>query len=496
MRSRIIVVVSLCAAGVLGLGPAPGTAPALANALGASSIGAGATHVVVESRSSAADTPLGPRRTTSPATVAPATTVVSPSAPARPAGADTAPQLRSLAGTAAGSPTAPLPRPPVHTDARRLSGPWLGVLEPDGSHSPAERAAGMTVVDFELHWRAYEPTQGVVDPAYVAQMRGLLNSFRAAGMQVILQPGIEDAPAWVYNLDGNTRFVNQYGDVFMGDGEGPVANAVFDAAVQRAQQAYIAQIATDFGDAWFGVRVGGLQYGELKYPANAYNGHVNSYWAFDGAAQAGSPVPGWRPGQADPAKATAFLDYYLQKLTNYQNLLLTAYRSHFSGWLYVLYPSWGLRPGEIQAAAATDLNGSTPTTGWNSLAYGVDWARQVNSITVLGTVAYTTWLERGDDSTTDPVHMSPLRYLAMLAHGHGLPVAGENAQPGVSGAALTDLIRRVLDVRAVGVMWFFEPSLVAAGGAGLRTLGAATTWSAAAPSRRTPQISTFSLQRS
>ncbi|TMC46991.1 MAG: hypothetical protein E6J20_20355 [Chloroflexi bacterium] len=225
-----------------------------------------------------------------------------------------------------------------------VSPPAFGIVGVDGTHLAAERAAGVSTLLFEIRWSDYEPQQGIVDQAYLSAARSRLAAMRQAGFRVVLEAGLASTPTWVFALDGNTRFVNQYGDVYHGLSAGDPANGVFDSSVRSAQAGYIAQLAHDFGDVFDTIRVGGLEDDELRYPGPSYNGHSNSYWSFDADAQAASPVPGWRPGQAGTTQASSFLDYYLQGLTGYQNWLIGAYRSHFSAWLQVLYPSWGLRP--------------------------------------------------------------------------------------------------------------------------------------------------------
>jgi hypothetical protein len=346
----------------------------------------------------------------------------------------------------------PAPAPP--------SGPmFFGVLQATAQHAGEERAAGITVGELELNWSAYEPGPGQFDAGYAAQQRARMDGLRAAGLNVVLDVGLQYPPGWVFGIDGNTRFINQYGDVWHAGISEDVPNAVFNGGVRNAEAAYIARVAADFGDNFYAVRAGGLLQNELRYPAATYNGHGNSYWAFDGNAQAHSPVPGWRPGQAGQAQAAAFIDYYLQSLTDYQGFLLGTYRSRFpSAWVQLLKPSWGLRPGDVEQAVARNLDGSTSAAGWGTLSMGLDWQRQVKAVNDSHVQLYCSWMERGDDGGT-PNTMGPGHYLATLGAAKGLRTVGENADPGDGAAMMTTVVQRARAWGLAGVMWLHEGSL-------------------------------------
>src|SRR5581483_5044840 len=228
---------------------------------------------------------------------------------------------------------------------------------------------------------------------------------------------------------------NQYGDVWHGGLSEDVPNAVFDPAVRDAEAAYIARVAADFGDAFWAIRAGGLLQDELRYPPAGDNGHANSYWAFDAAAQ-----------------ASAFLDYYLNSLTGFQTWLVGTYRAHFrSAWLQLLKPSWGLRPGDAAAAVARNLDGSTNPAGWGTLAMGLDWQGQVNAISDPHVMLYSSWMERGDDGST-PTTMAPAHYLATLGAARGIPTAGENADAGDGAGMMATIVQRARAWGLAGLM--------------------------------------------
>jgi hypothetical protein len=367
----------------------------------------------------------------------------------------------SATPTAAPTPTpTPAPTPlPTPTPAPSSGGPWFGVLQATAPRAAQERAAGLTVGSLELNWSSYEPAPGQFDSTYVAAQRARMDGLRAAGLNVVLDAGLQYPPSWAFNVAGSTRFVNQYGDVWHGGLSEDVPNAVFDSAVRDAEASYIARVAADFGDNFYAVRAGGLLQNELRYPPATVNGHGNSYWAFDAGAQAHSPVPGWRPGQAGSTQATAFLDYYLSALTDFQTWLTGTYRAHFaSAWLQLLKPSWGMRPGDFAAAVAANLDGSTPAAGWGTLAMGLDWERQVNAITDPHVQLYGSWMERGDDGSTATT-MAPAHYLATLGAARGIRTAGENADAGDSAAMMSTIVQRTRAWNLVGLMWLDESSL-------------------------------------
>lgn len=372
----------------------------------------------------------------------------------------------TTAPTAAATPVpaTPPPTPPA------ASGMWFGVLQATAPRAAQERAAGVTVGELELNWSAYEPAPGQFDANYAAQQRSRFDALRGAGMAVVLDVGMQYPPAWAFGVDGGTRFVNQYGDVWHGGLSEDVPNAVFDQNVRNAEAAYIRRVAADFGDGFWAIRAGGLLQNELRYPPPTYNGHANSYWAFDGNAQAHSPVPGWRPGQAGPAQATSFLNYYLDSLTGFQQWLTATYRAAFpSAWLQLLKPSWGLRPGDFEAAVASNLDGSTKPAGWGTLAMGLDWQRQVNAVTDPRVVLYSSWMERGEDGGT-PATMAPAHYLATLGAAKGLRTAGENADASDGGAMMATIVQRARAWGLAGLMWLDESTLFG-GGASLGTYG-------------------------
>jgi hypothetical protein len=387
-------------------------------------------------------------------------------------GFDAATGRAELAASAATQDPVTSPPDPVETFTDNRA--WFGVLQAGGNRAAQEMSSGISVADFELSWGQYEPQPGVFNENYAAYERSRLAQITAAGQRVTLELGM-NPPGWVLNLDPGARFMNQYGDVWQGTSSNDAANAVFDPKVRSAEAAYVAHVAADFGDSFFAVRAGGLLQDELRYPDATFNGHNNCYWAFDTDAQARSPVPGWRPGDPDTAKAAAFLDYYLSSITNYESWLLHTYRTVFpSAWLQVLFPSWGLRPGDTAAAVAHNLDGSTPPASWGTLEMGLDWQRQVASIDVPKVMLYSTWMERGDDGSSLQ-QLAPAHYLQALGSSRGFPVAGENASNTDSVALMRAMVQRVKSWGLAGLMWLDEPTLLGGGPVRLADYAAAIT---------------------
>ncbi len=316
-----------------------------------------------------------------------------------------------------------------------------------------------------LSWREFAPHAGIIDQAYVGHMRVQFDRLRTAGFEIILDPGIHDAPLWTHQHDANTYYVDQYGDRY--DGAGTIdsgdLNLVFNHALRDLVTAYLHDIFVTFGTAFAGIRVGGGHWGELTYPFATYKGHTNCYWAFDRLAQAAAPVPGWRPGQPSPAgEARRFLTWYLNALTAYEMWQITTIRRDYAGPLMILYPSWGIRPGQEEEAIADNLGGTSPAEASGDLSLGVDYARQIAAVTDPRVVVYTTWLDAPDDGdgSPDPQRWSPVKYLAYLAGTHrpALAIFGENTGQGHE-AALELAVRQVQRYGLMGLTWYREDEL-------------------------------------
>ena len=183
----------------------------------------------------------------------------------------------------------------------------FGVINNRGEHYADEWARGIRATVFELHWEYYEPQEGLYDQAYITHMKQILSQLKADGWFVQLVPGYQYVPDWVYTKYPDMYYVNQFGDRFNPDpntsGSYRVINAPFNPQARALIARYLARIFQDFNPSDFdSVRVGGGVLGELRYPPPEWNGHPNSYWAFDLHAQnpTDSHIPasviGWRAG--------------------------------------------------------------------------------------------------------------------------------------------------------------------------------------------------------
>ena len=166
-----------------------------------------------------------------------------------------------------------------------------------------------------MSWRSVEPRQGVFNSAYVAAVRARYAAFRAAGLRVVVDLGVQYPPSWVFR-PAREAPVRQ-----------PVRRDVLRGARGRRSRCrvgtptsvcFAAASGSDVGMAGSalsdlslaGLRVGGGPYGELRLPEPYYNGHSDAWWGFGPAAMRTNPGPDWRPGQADSAKAARFLNWY------------------------------------------------------------------------------------------------------------------------------------------------------------------------------------------
>jgi hypothetical protein len=362
------------------------------------------------------------------------------------------------------------------TDPPASDKPWFGALQAPPQAISALSAARVGRLVLELSWSSYEPEQGRYDPAYIAEQRSLILQMHQQGVAVELDLGLQYPPAWVFGLPGATRFRNQFGQDYQGGLGSDSPNAVFDPAVRAAESDYIHRIAGDLGASSFvAVRIGGLLTGELRYPSGNYGGNTGALWLYDSAAQKAAPYPGWRPGTGSGQQAAASLQYYFDSLTSYEKWMLgTAGDAFPHAELQVLFPSWGIRPGQVADAVAAGLHGTTAAEQGDMISAGLDWTAQVAALAPWKPrgVVYTTWLDAPSHAGT-PQLESPIAYLASLAATWSLPLAGENTgNPGTQALDLS--LARARQFHLTGVMWMSARNLLSgAGGLSLNDFAAA-----------------------
>ncbi len=365
---------------------------------------------------------------------------------------------------------------------------WYGTLQANTSQTPALKSAHLTTVSLEVGWNVLQPRPGALDLTAVAAARSQLRIWSAAGFRVHLDLGLQYAPDWVFALNSATRLRDQYGDVWKpaSASGGNFANAVFDNGVRTAEATYISLLAKALAPGVLtGVRVGGLNAGELSYPPAMKNESSPSsrgtgLWMYDSSAQTGAPaaIRGWKPGGSNTqGQAQKALDYYFGMLTDYTGWLLSVvHRAFPAADLLLMLPGWGLRPGQEGAAVNGDLKYTSAGETTNGITQGLDWTDQLNTLSAYGSpgIAYTTWLDgcSSDCNDATPAYESPAGYLHSLSVPRHLRLAGENTG-GNGRTAMPLCLARVRALGMVGMMWMSatgvlgDPTL-------LRTYSAAT----------------------
>lgn len=354
----------------------------------------------------------------------------------------------------------------------------VGVLQHDDRHTDRVRAAGVTHTVLEVAWSRFEPAPGRFDERYIQQVESLRRQRRAAGFHLSLDLGIQYPPGWVRDLP-NGRYVNQYGDVHHDPRPGcQSANAVFGRAVREAIARYVARVREAFGDDFVLIRLGWGHYGELNYPHPDAPGGKNAYWSFCDAAQGRAPdalavgqvpcpTPGWRPGDPSPNREAArFAEWHLEALRNYHDGQIALMRGLYPDTpLAMLYPSWGIRPGQLDAAVAGRLAGDTPAEKNGEVQRALDFARCIAGIDDPHVVVYVTWVDSdpafGDDAGQNPAGWSPPHWLSWLAARHPLRLSMQGENTGGGGReALRRTVERARRYRLRAVYWAFEPQLL------------------------------------
>ncbi|MET0261663.1 MAG: hypothetical protein ABW223_02105, partial [Rariglobus sp.] len=352
----------------------------------------------------------------------------------------------------------------------------IGVLQSKPERAEELKTGGVSIAVLGVSWDRFEPAADKPDAAYLEQLRAELAEYKKAGLEVVLDLGIQYPPAWLFDIP-DSRYQNQYGTAFVDRRPGMnVANSVFNAAVRDRQAAYMASLFRELGTTWYAVRLGGGWYSELNYPPASFQDNTNCYWGFDPLAQGARPdrpagvtacpVPGWKPGTAseDNASARRFAQWYMDSLKNYHDWQITTARSHYAGPLMMLYPSWGIRPGQLDAAIAGDLAGLTSPEKNGEIQRGFDFTRFIAGIRDSKVWIHCTWLdsnpEWSDDTGSDEARWSPARFLSSLARKQkpALTVSAENTGGG-GLAALELCARRIRELNIKTFLWAFGPDL-------------------------------------
>jgi hypothetical protein len=324
----------------------------------------------------------------------------------------------------------------VSTSSAGPSGPILGLLGAPSSNYAPEQAAGVGAVTIQVSWDLAEPSSGSFSTSYLTQQGQFpgplteVNQALAAGLKVIIDPGLQYPPQWVVNLP-NSQFVNQFGATY----SGPIAsgddavNAVTNLTVRSVEQTYLSWLGQQFVPGSItAVREGGGPLGELRYPLpeDGSGNYNDSYWAYDADTQATLPpsVQGWTPGTGNAARATTFLQAYNQNLDSYGVWLNGQLVQDFATTVLLMLPGWGERPGVAQTMENSLLQPPTPYEEFNE---GLDWPDLLANLpNPSDSVAYTTYL----DATANAGGPAPADYLSSLVSGTSIRLGGENTGNG------------------------------------------------------------------
>lgn len=377
----------------------------------------------------------------------------------------------------------------------------FGVLNAQPEHAARDHAAGVRAAEMEIGWDWYEPRDGVFSDvnspgSYAYQMKREFRAFRAAGLKVILGIGLQYSPGWVFNYR-DSHYMNQYGARAPG-----YPNLTFSQALRRKAEEYIARVNRDLGlNNFWAVRVGSGPQVETLLPEETAGGHANGYWAYDAAAQGAdanrpssippNPYPGWRPGSRtyngqpfSAAQVGQWADWYLGALMDGVNWQLATYRNlGYGGYLHVLMPGWGNRPGEYAAAVGGYLDGTGDSL--QTMGRGAVWDRDIAKIADRTNVVIdvssvsdnssqsaaiigANLCQAGDVGVdvNDPQVMqwSSTRWISYNAHRYGMPTIGENPDPeAVVGRynvqMMQDAVRLVQSCGMQGLLWAFDGNL-------------------------------------
>jgi hypothetical protein len=345
----------------------------------------------------------------------------------------------------------------VSTSSAGPSSPILGLLGASPSNYAQEQAAGVGAVTVQVNWDLAEPSSGTFSRSYLTQQGQFpgplteVNQALAAGLKVVIDPGLQYPPQWVVNLP-NSQFVNQFGTTFSGtiaSGD-DVVNAVTNTTVRSAEQAYLTWLGQQFVPGSItAVREGGGPLGELRYPLpeDGNGNYNNSYWAYDADTQAALPssVRGWVPGTGTATNATTFLDAYNQDLDTYGAWLNSQLVQDFATKVLLMLPGWGERPGVAPTMESSLLQPASPHEEFNQ---GLDWSDLLTNLPdPSDSVAYTTYL----DATANAGGPAPADYLSTLVSGTSILLGGEN-----TGNGTVDILNYCAGQAVALHFWIFQ----------------------------------------
>jgi hypothetical protein len=345
--------------------------------------------------------------------------------------------LALVALAACGSAPTDLPAPPPAGPAispAEPDGPTFGTLASQPAHAAEEARAGVSIAEVEIDWILAEPSEGQFDEDYLRSVRDRVETFRAAGRTITLEPSLHYTPEWVLDKpDG--RMIDDVGNV------SDQGNFIFNQRLRDAAARYLAKVASEFDFAHLdAVRVTSATDTEVLYPANDH------YWAFDRNAQNGpdmpptmgpNPTPGWRPGEdgLSEDEVRRWADWYVGALNDEVNWQIATYaRLGFRGTYLVLTPGVGVLPAEYDEAIRQNLPPGLLGAGG---AWQVFYSKLPRRADVVAYVSSAADNSGGNDECQPSDKAVPLdspdihswsatRWITRLAHEYGFAVGGEN----------------------------------------------------------------------
>src|SRR5580698_6838437 len=76
--------------------------------------------------------------------------------------------------------------------------PLIGTLQSDPGRVAATNGAGAWGVVVGVSWDRAEPEEGKFDGRYLQELQDRIAAFRQAGKQVVLDPGVQYPPRWLF----------------------------------------------------------------------------------------------------------------------------------------------------------------------------------------------------------------------------------------------------------------------------------------------------------
>lgn len=174
-------------------------------------------------------------------------------------------------------------------------------------------------------------------------------------------------------------------------------------------------------------------------------------------------------GDREVSVPTAFLDWYIQKMSEYQAWQIAELRKYYSGELHLVYAGKGLQTRQVTAALVNDLRGDGWSEASSALYAAADYSRHLQDLTgSQGLAVYLTGIEdppaaQVNDTSYNPGEWSAAHWLASLARPRGLPLWAENSGKDTPEELVLAVQR--LEINGYrGLLWATESELFAGAG--------------------------------